>query len=81
MKTAIPFRPSRRDDEVIVDQTARHHHQHGRGTAPRKIYVDGVGATIVAERVEYLDEKGKLVTETPARLHQKGPEEAFRQPG
>ena len=31
---------------------------------PRKIYVDGVGATIVAERVEYLDEKGKLVTET-----------------
>ena len=30
----------------------------------RKIYVDGVGATIVAERVEYLDENGKLVTET-----------------
>jgi len=24
---------------------------------PRKIYVDGVGATIVAERVEYLDER------------------------
>ena len=32
---------------------------------PRKIYVDGVGATIVAERVEYLDENGRLVTETP----------------
>ena len=31
---------------------------------PRKIYVDGVGATIVAERVEYLDENGKLVTES-----------------
>ena len=29
----------------------------------RKIYVDGVGARIVAERVEYLDENGKLVTE------------------
>ena len=26
--------------------------------------MDGVGATIVAERVEYLDEKGKLVTES-----------------
>src|SRR6476661_2849128 len=30
----------------------------------RKIYVDGVGAVIVAERVEYLDENGKLVTES-----------------
>jgi type I restriction enzyme, R subunit len=30
----------------------------------RKIYVDGVGATIIAERVEYLDENGKLITES-----------------
>ena len=30
----------------------------------RKVYVDGVAATIVAERVEYLDENGKLVTES-----------------
>jgi len=30
----------------------------------RKVYVDGVGAAIVAERVEYLDENGKLVTES-----------------
>ena len=29
-----------------------------------KVYVDGVGALIVAERVEYLDEQGKLVTES-----------------
>ena len=29
-----------------------------------KVYVDGIGATIVAERVEYLDENGKLVTES-----------------
>lgn len=29
----------------------------------RKVYVDGVRATIVAERVEYLDEPGKLITE------------------
>jgi len=35
------------------------------GTGPqRKVYVDGVGATVVAERVEYLDEHGKLVTES-----------------
>ncbi|GGF60421.1 DEAD/DEAH box helicase [Paracoccus acridae] len=30
----------------------------------RKIYVDGIGATIIKERVEYLDADGKLVTET-----------------
>ena len=29
-----------------------------------KVYVDGINATIVAERVEYLDEYGKLVTES-----------------
>ena len=36
----------------------------GRGGRTRKIYVDGVSATIVAERVEYLDENGRLVTES-----------------
>jgi type I restriction enzyme R subunit len=30
----------------------------------RKVYVDGVSVTIVAERVEYLDEDGKLITES-----------------
>ena len=30
----------------------------------RKVYVDGVGAFIVAERIEYLDQYGKLVTES-----------------
>jgi len=35
------------------------------GTGPlRKIYVDGIGATIIKERVEYLDAEGKLVTES-----------------
>ena len=34
------------------------------GQSTGKIYVDGVGATIVAERVEYLDANGKLVTES-----------------
>ena len=34
------------------------------GDSVRKVYVDDVAATIVAERVEYLDENGKLVTES-----------------
>ena len=35
------------------------------GSGPgKKIFVDGIRATVVAERVEYLDERGKLVTES-----------------
>lgn len=45
-------------DDPVIDPDVR----PGGGT--RKIYVDGVGATIVAERVEYLDENGRLVTES-----------------
>ena len=30
----------------------------------KKVYVDGIDASIVAERVEYLDEHGKLITES-----------------
>ncbi|WP_409188471.1 EcoAI/FtnUII family type I restriction enzme subunit R [Bradyrhizobium sp. RDM4] len=56
---AIPSTPG--EDETIVDQP-------GLPTSPgggqRKIYVDGVGARILAERVEYLDENGNLVTES-----------------
>src|ERR1700730_5644822 len=32
------------------------------GGGMRKVYVDGVGARIIAQRVEYLDAKGKVVT-------------------
>jgi type I restriction enzyme, R subunit len=49
------------DDETIVDQPGL---PLPDGDSPRKIYVDGVGARIIAERVEYLDANGKLVTET-----------------
>src|SRR5690349_14986741 len=58
-----PVPPQPGEDELIVDQPP----DISISTAedkPRKIYVDGVGATIIAERVEYLDEKGRLVTET-----------------
>ncbi len=35
------------------------------GSGPqKKVYIDGISATVVAERVEYLDEHGKLVTES-----------------
>lgn len=44
------------DDEPATPRSG------GAGTI--KIYVDGVGAKVIAERVEYLDEHGKLVTET-----------------
>ena len=52
------------EDEIIIDGeppdiSIREDEEHRR-----KIYVDGVGAEIVAERVEYLDENGKLVTES-----------------
>jgi type I restriction enzyme R subunit len=51
-------------DEIIVDGLIPDVTFDPDATTPRKIYVDGVGATIIAERVEYLDEQGRLVTET-----------------
>jgi type I restriction enzyme, R subunit len=38
----------------------------------RKIYVDNVPVTVLAERVEYLDDHGKLVTETLRDFTKKG---------
>lgn len=55
----IPPKPG--DDETLVDQPGL---PLPPGGPIRKIYVDGVGARILAERVEYLDENGKLVTES-----------------
>ncbi|MCV3765096.1 DEAD/DEAH box helicase family protein [Rhizobium sp. TRM95796] len=36
----------------------------GGGERQKKVFVDGVAARIVAERIEYLDANGKLVTES-----------------
>ncbi|WP_348652647.1 EcoAI/FtnUII family type I restriction enzme subunit R [Bradyrhizobium sp. Mp19] len=55
----IPPMPG--EDETIVDQPGL---PSPPGDPIRKIYVDGVGARILTERVEYLDENGKLVTES-----------------
>jgi type I restriction enzyme R subunit len=50
------------EDEIIIDQPDV---TITEGATPRaKIYVDGIETTIVAERVEYLDENGRLVTES-----------------
>ena len=55
----LPEEPD--ENETIIDQPDR----PSSGDGPRrKVYVDGIGADIVAERVEYLDENGKLVTES-----------------
>ncbi|MGA7415478.1 MAG: type I restriction-modification enzyme R subunit C-terminal domain-containing protein, partial [Bryobacteraceae bacterium] len=57
-----PTTPEPGPDEMIVvrpDITI-----HDEPERRRKIYVDGVQATILGERVEYVDENGKLVTES-----------------
>ena len=55
--------PEPEEDETIVDDptdTTPPPQDGGR----KKIYVDDVSATIIADRIEYLDENGKLVTES-----------------
>jgi type I restriction enzyme R subunit len=57
----LPDKPG--PDETIVDAPPDIN-LPTEGGKTRKVYVDGVDATIIAERVEYLDENGKLVTES-----------------
>ena len=51
------------DETVLIDPVDPFGGSTG-GNPVRKVYVDGIGALIVAERIEYLDENGKLVTES-----------------
>jgi len=51
------------DGEIIVDGGSDPFLPFPDGKA-RKVYVDGVNVRIIAERIEYLDENGKLVTES-----------------
>lgn len=55
----LPEEPG--DDETIIDDPGL---PPPAGGPRKKVYVDGVGAAIIAERVEYLDGNGKLVTES-----------------
>lgn len=57
--TPLPGEPG--DRETIVDEPVL---PPPPGEPQKKTYVDGISATIVAERVEYLDENGRLVTES-----------------
>jgi type I restriction enzyme R subunit len=59
-----PIPPQPTEDETIVDGEPPDVTIQTAGERRGKIYVDGVSATIIAERVEYLDENGKLVTES-----------------
>jgi len=59
----IPARPDL--DEIVLDAPEPPDIDFGGGVQERrKIYVDGVDAQIVGERVQYLDEHGRLVTES-----------------
>ena len=60
----IPPEPSA-DEEIIIDAAPPDITiLPGGGGGPRKYYIHGDPVTSVAERIEYLDEYGKLVTET-----------------
>ena len=71
-----PMTPPADDGDIVEDERGEYDDDgtilddwpdsdpSGTGGGTKKIYVDGVSATIVAERVEYLDENGKLVTES-----------------
>ena len=62
VEDGVPFPEEPGDDETVVDGPILP--TPPGGGPQRKIYVDGVAAVIVSERVEYLDEHGKLVTES-----------------
>jgi type I restriction enzyme, R subunit len=56
----LPDKPSA--DETVVD--GEDPLLPTTGGKMRKVYVDGIDVRIIAERVEYLDQNGKLVTES-----------------
>jgi hypothetical protein len=47
---------------------------------PRKYYVNGKTVQVLAERVEYLDDNGKLVTDSLRDYSQEGTSPALYQP-
>lgn len=58
----LPGEPT--DEETIIDQPPPGIPPSGVDDRPRKFYVKRLPVTVVLERVEYLDESGKLVTES-----------------
>lgn len=58
----IPPKPG--NDEIIVDGEPPNINVDPSEQVRRKVYVDGVNVAVLAERVEYLDHDGKLITES-----------------
>ena len=54
------------EDEIIIDEEdpTRPLPRPPKAGPHKKIYIDGITANVVAERVEYLDGNGKLLTES-----------------
>ena len=62
---ADPIPPTPGEDErIVVDPVHPDITIPPGGALPRKYYIRGGEVSVIAERVEYLDEYGKLVTET-----------------
>lgn len=59
----VPPKPGE-DERIIVDPEPPDITIPPGGSQPRKYYIHGHEVSVIAERVEYLDEYGKLVTET-----------------
>jgi type I restriction enzyme R subunit len=61
-----PIPPEPGDDEIVVDNSVMPDITlpSGIAEAPVKYYIQGTPVTVLAERVEYLDENGRLVTES-----------------
>lgn len=59
-----PIPPQPGEDETVVDEPPDISLPLGTGEPPAKYYVKGKSVVVLTERVEYLDENGKLVTES-----------------
>ncbi len=62
-KDVIPPKPGD-DEQIVVDPLSPNINITPGIEQPRKYYVKGMPVSILAERIEYLDENGKLVTES-----------------
>ena len=72
-----PIPPKPGEDETIVDPSRRTSPLPPGGDQPRQDTTSMASASrIIAERVEYLDENGKLVTESLRDYHQEGAHES-----
>ena len=60
---SIPPEPGE-DEQVVVDPAKPDITIQPDGNQPRKYYIHGNEVSVIAERIEYLDEYGKLVTES-----------------